>query len=59
MKIKNFSYKSLACLFGITAALNVIALIAGIVLHELDGWAITFLGLMVFDMTASVIDCDR
>lgn len=59
MKIKNFSYKSLAWLFGITAALNIITLIVGIVLHKLDGWDITFLGLMVFDMTVSVIEYGR
>lgn len=59
MKIKMFSYKSLAWLFGITAALNIITLIVGIALHELDGWDITFLGLMIFDMVVSVIECGR
>ena len=59
MKIKKFSYKSLAWLFGITAALNIIILILGIVLHKLDGWDITFLGLMIFDMTVSFIECGR
>lgn len=59
MKIKKFSYKSLAWLFGITAALNIIILIVGIVLHKLDGWDITFLGLMIFDMTVLFIDCGR
>ncbi|MFL2063942.1 hypothetical protein ACEN4E_10580 [Latilactobacillus sakei] len=59
MKIKKFSYKSLAWLFGITVVLNIIALILGIALHKLDGWDITFLGLMVFDMAVSVIECGR
>lgn len=59
MKIKKFSYKSLAWLFGITAVLNIIVLIVGIVLHKLDGWNITFLGLMIFDMAVSVIECGR
>lgn len=58
-KIKKFSYKSLAWLFGITAVLNIITLIVGIAGHKLDGWDITFLALMLYNMVVSVVECGR